>query len=226
MINDNDRHASDVLYEELTRSRNSSRRNNVKRLKAVCDQMEKDRVSMSIAEVARRCGDEGPAYSTISNQGSRLGEYVKLRIGEQRAILGPKTKHSTGLADTILDPLLAAQVRDNEAQARWLKRENNALRHLLKSLRPGVDIDAALAQKGKGDALPLMGLSEGISQVDPETGGTLLALMDHLICERKYVIFSERLTVNRKVVLDRRQIELYRRLCGLTDEQWTVRYGA
>lgn len=144
-----ERRASDVLYDEIAASRNSIRRGNIAAIKEVCDQMEKDGVQIAASEVVRRCGPNGPAYSTVSNTGSKLGEYIKLRINEQAARVQAVPK-SGSIADTVLDPVLQAQIRDKESVARWLQKENDALRKLFKTLRPGVDIDTAIAAATKG----------------------------------------------------------------------------
>ena len=78
-----DRRASDILFDDLAGSRNSIRRENIRVIKEVCDLMEKDGVPIAAAEVVRRCGPNGPAYSTVCNTGSKLGEYIRLRVDEQ-----------------------------------------------------------------------------------------------------------------------------------------------
>ena len=94
------RRASDVLFDEVSGSRNSLRRENIRLIKEVCDWMEKDKVHISVAEVVRRCGTDGPAYSTVANQGSHLGEYIRLRVAEQAAT--PRSASSTqSIADTV-----------------------------------------------------------------------------------------------------------------------------
>jgi len=221
------RRASDILYYELFASRNSIRRENIRIIKQVCDQMEKDRVAITVAEVVRRGGDNGPAYSTVSNQGSKLGEYIKMRIAEQAASL-PKSKGGEQtLADTVSDPVLAAQIRDKESSARWFQKENTALRHLLKTLSPGVDIDGALtrATKGQPFALPA---PQHVAQpaISNELGGILLKLMDHLIRERQYVEMRGRLTINHKAILDPRELQVYQQACGLSEDDWKKRYGS
>lgn len=221
------RRASDILYEEIFASRNSNRRENIRVIKVVCDQMEKDRVVINAAEVSRRCGENGPAYSTISNKGSALGEYIKLRMTEQVATLKPVASGERSLADTVFDPVLAAQIRDKESTARWFRKENTALRHLLKSLTPGFDIDGALARVAKGQATTLIeNKAPSADSVSNELKGLLLKLMDHLIGERQYEELRGRLTINRKIVLDPRELQVYRQTSGLSDDEWQKRYGA
>lgn len=221
------RRASDILYDEIFASRNSVRRENIRIIKQVCDQMEKDRVAITAAEVVRRGGDNGPAYSTISNKGSMLGDYIKLRITEQASSLPqPKSGEQT-LSDHISDPVLAAQVRDKESTARWFQKENTALRHILKSLTPGVDIDAALTRATKGQPIALaapQATAKALGNV--ELSGALLRLMDHLVHERQYVEMRGRLTINHKAILDPRELQVYRQSCGLSDAEWQQRYGA
>lgn len=221
------RRASDILYDEIFASRNSVRRENIRIIKQVCDQMEKDRVAITAAEVVRRGGDNGPAYSTISNKGSMLGDYIKQRIAEQASSLPQQKGGEHNLADNISDPVLAAQVRDKESTARWFQKENTALRHLLKSLSPGVDIDAALTRATKGQPIALAAPQPATKALgSAELGGALLSLMDHLVRERQYVEMRGRLTINHKAVLDPREFQVYCQACGLTEAEWQQRYGS
>jgi hypothetical protein len=215
------------LYGEIASSRNSLRRENIRLIKEVCNRMEEDKVLINVAEVVRRCGEGGPAYSTVSNQGSQLGEYIRLRITEQAAgSSAPSGKQS--LADTVSDPVLQARVRDTESTARWVTRENDALRAVLKTLRPGVDIDGLIRKSSEPplsepatSALPA--LPRGPDKT--EVGGLLLKLMDHLVSSRQYKETRGRLTINGKVVLDPRELKVYREATGLTEEAWEARYS-
>lgn len=221
------RRASDVLYDEIATSRNSLRRENIRLMKEVCDQMEKNKAPITVAEVVRRCGEGGPAYSTVSNQGSQLGDYIKLRITEQAAGAGaPGGKQ--GLADTISDPVLQARVRDIESVARLVTRENDALRALFKNLRPGLDIDGLIRRASETPqpetttpALP----APPPGPDKQEVSGLLLKLMDHLVGSRQYRETRGRLTINGKIVLDARELKTYREGSGLSEEAWQARYG-
>jgi hypothetical protein len=213
-----------VLYDEIAASRNSIRRENIRVIKQVCDQMEKDGVKIAAAEVVRRCGTEGPAYSTVCNTGSKLGEYIRLRVDEQasRAKGAPK---KGGLADTVLDPVLQAQIRDKESRARWLQKENDALRTLLKTLRPGVDIDGAIANATKGGQGLLLGApNSGAISSNEGLPAALLKLMDHLVGDRQYCFSNGRLTINKKVVLDSSEVIAYRDACKLSFDDWSRHY--
>lgn len=220
-----ERRGSDVLYDEIAASRNSIRRGNIAAIKEVCDQMEKDGVQIAAAEVVRRCGSNGPAYSTVSNTGSKLGEYIKLRITEQASRVKGVSKSGSSLADTVLDPVLKAQIRDKESVARWLQKENNALRKLFKTLRPGVDIDSAIADATKG-AQPFLVARPVNSevQVDKHVSAAMLKLMDHLVGGRQYTFLKGRLIINKKVVLEAPEVSAYRRSTGLSDADWQQRY--
>ncbi|MFM1989462.1 MAG: hypothetical protein RJA99_2419 [Pseudomonadota bacterium] len=218
------RRASEVLFDEVIESRNGARRENIRVLKAVCDQMEKDGVVLTLAEVVRRAAPNGPAYSTVSNQGSALGEYVRLRIAEQLAGLARAERRPVSLSDSLHDPVLQAQARDAEARVRWLTRENALLRNFLKTLRPGVDVDAALSQPMgvKGTAT--------LVRTDPPPGdsrlaGALLKLIDHLVLERRYELAKGRLTVNQKIVLDRDQVDALKAASELNGAVWESRYS-
>ncbi|OYW17112.1 MAG: hypothetical protein B7Z52_07310, partial [Burkholderiales bacterium 12-64-5] len=100
------------------------------------------------------------------------------------------------------------------------------LRALLKTLRPGVDIDRLL----KGEANPvearLTGDAKALPSVDVhEVRGALLKLLDHLVASRQYKLLRGRLTINGKVVLDPRELESLRRTTNLSEEEWGGRYG-
>lgn len=214
-----------MLYDEIAASRNSIRRENIRAIKVVCDQMEKDGVQIAAAEVVRRCGPDGPAYSTVCNTGSKLGEYIRLRIDEQASRVKGTPKR-VGLADTVLDPVLQAQIRDKESVARWLQKENDALRTLLKTLRPGVDIDGAIANATKGGQRLLL-LGVPASEASPQNEGlpaALLKLMDHLVGGRQYCFTKGRLTINKKVVLDPSDVIAYRDASKLSPDDWSRRY--
>lgn len=226
---DDDRRASEVLYKEIVASKNSLRRNNIEALKKVCDLMEKDGVPISLAEVVRRTGEHGPKYSTVSNKGSSLGEYVRLRISEQTArTTKPAHDARSSVADFLQDPVLQARVRDTESVARYIKRENVALRSLLKNLSPGVDIDRVIASGPNSSGavnIQIEGLKEEKS-VNSAIGGVILKLLDHLISERLYQIYRGRLTVNNKPILSPQEVEVLRKATGLEEHEWLTRFQA
>lgn len=221
---DQDRRASDILFEDLAGSRNSIRRENIRVIKEVCDLMEKDGVPIAAAEVVRRCGPHGPAYSTVCNTGSKLGEYIRLRVDEQASRIESVPKRRS-LADTVLDPVLQAQVRDKESLARWLQKENDALRTLLKTLKPGVNIDAAIANASKGGQRLLLGAPEpAVSPTNEGLSVALMKLMDHLVGGRQYIFIKGRLTINKKVVLEAADVTACRAATKLSQEDWSRRY--
>lgn len=223
-----ERRASDVLYDEIIVSKNSLRRSNVQALKKVCDLMEKDRVPITLAEAVRRTGEDGPKYTTVSNKGSLLGEYVRLRINEQAArTTKPTSDASRSVADYLQDPVLQARVRDTESMARYLKRENVALRGLLKNLRPGVDIDRLISAGPSHDGEGLkIGAPRKEAEASPELGAAILKLIDHLIGERQYAIYRGRLAINNKGVLSPQELEALRRATGLSESDWGTRFHA
>lgn len=225
-----ERRASDLLFDEIMLSRNSLRRQNIELVKVACDQMEKDKVVISAAEVARRTGDAGPAYSTLVNKDSRLGEYIKCRIVEQAALPKQPRSESHSLANDTSDPVLKAQIRDLESTVRWQRKENIGIRHLVKHLSPGVDIDKALAKATSGQNLSLVAamapaLAATAAPVDNALRGVLLKLMDHLVSDRAYRETRGRLTINLKPVLSQQEMGVYKKASGLSDEDWTRRYG-
>lgn len=221
------RRSSDVLHDEISTSRNSLRRENIRAIKVVCDLMEKNKAPITVAEVVRRCGEGGPAYSTVSNQGSQLGEYIKLRITEQAAgACAPGRKQ--GLADTISDLVLQARVRDIESVARLVSRENDGLRALFKTLRPGLDIDGLIRRASESPqpeaATPTLP-APPLGPDKNEVSGLLLKLMDHLVSSRQYRETRGRLTINGKIVLGTRELKTYRECTGLSEKAWQARYG-
>lgn len=222
---ESERRASDVLYDELSASRNSVRRENIRVIKETCDRMEKDGVPMSAAEVVRRCGADGPAYTTVSNTGSKLGEYIKLRMSEQAARI-KRVPPSNSLADGVLDPVLQAQIRDKESATRYLQKENSTLRSLLKNLRPGVDIDSAIASSSRTGKQPLFVANTATNPVanEDDVAVALLKLMDHLVGSRQYVVVKGRLTINKKVILDAGDLLAVRNATKLTKAAWDSRY--
>ncbi len=215
MSEQNQHRASEILYNELAASRNSVRRENAVALKRVCDQMEKDRVPMTVAEVVRRCGNAGPAYSTVSNTGSQLGDYVKLRMTEQAANMVPAAAGQGMLSDAIADPVLAAQVKDKESQARWLQKENTALRHLLKTLSPGLDIEG-LISKGESRVILPESIQSEAQRIPTDLKEALTTLLSHLTQDRQYTVERGRLTINKKIVLNPAQLTALQRVIGLT----------
>lgn len=217
------RRASDVLYDELILSRNSIRRENARRIKKVCDQMEKDRVTIMAAEVVRRCGDAGPAYSTVSNKGSKLGAYISLRMTEQGAGR-PSQDPRKSIADNVADPVIQAQIRDKEATAKFLARENSGLRNLLKNLRPGIEIDDILREANKTPGVAALPKIES-NALDPEVGSAILKMCAHLIGARNYAELGGRLTINGKIVLDPSEYSALRRATGLSVEEWKTRFS-
>lgn len=123
--------------------------------------------------------------------------------------------------------MLAAQGRDKESTARWVQKENTALRHLLKNLSPGGDIDTALSRASKGQPFIQASPPKTTSgaPVSEELRGTLLKLMDHLIRDRQYAEMRGRLTINHKAVLDVREFLVFQQACGLGADDWQLRYG-
>lgn len=222
-----ERRASEMLFDEINSSKNSLRRRNIQALQRTCDLMEKDGVSITLAEAVRRSGDDGPKYSTVSNQGSTLGEYVRLRITEQTAARPTSAKNtSQSVADFLQDPVLQARVRDLEAVARFAKRENVAMRGLLKNLKHGLDIDQIISLgAGPDGELKLNAESpKQKSAANPELGAAILRLFDHLIGERQYSIYRGRLTINNKAILSPHELSLLRELTTLSEIDWNARF--
>ncbi|MCT6721575.1 hypothetical protein [Acidovorax sp. K2F] len=218
--------SSAVIFEELMISRNSLRRGNAQRVKNACDEIEKERSVISAAEVARRCGNLGPAYSSISNKGSQLGVYVRSRIDEQTLNKIDRNIPSDTIVDRIADPLLQTLVRDRESKSKWLTKENYGLRTLLKSLSPGIDIDGLLRSPSKQPQDRDFNQPQNLKKIPYfiEGSNALLKLVKHLIEERNYRQINGRLTINGKIILDASEFEQIRVATGLDIEQWRSRF--
>lgn len=218
---------SDSLYEHLSASRNSLRRENIKNIKAVCDQMQKDKVPITPAEVAKRCVKlfGGPASSTITNTNSPLGEYIRLRKLEQKAEGNGEDGEQIPLSETVNDPILAAEVQLLEEKNRMLRLENHAIRNLFKKITD-FDIDKELKGVSKGNnVIAIRTPSSARPELDDELQAVLLKLMDHLFGDRQYESYRGRFAINRKMILTPAEYGLYRRATGLSDEDWIKRYG-
>jgi hypothetical protein len=215
------------LYEHLSTSRNSLRRENIKNVKAVCDQMQKDKIPITPAEVAKRCVKlfGGPAASTITNTNSPLGEYIRLRKLEQKDEGRGENRERVPLSGTVNDPILAAEVQLLEEKNRMLKLENHAMRNLFKKIT-GFDIDKELKRVRGGNDTTAIGIpfSAG-TKSDDELQAVLLKLMDHLFGDRQYESYRGRFAINRKMILTPPEYELYRKATGLSEEEWIKRYG-
>lgn len=214
------------LFLELSGSRYAQQRRHGELVRLVCDQMEKDRVAITLAEVVARTQPDGPAYSTVAPRSSKIGEYIRARIDEQRSNLAPRGQAQNDIAEGIRDPVLQAQVRERENTAKWLQKENTGLRALLRALSPGLDADGII--RGTVDVTapvnPRLAKPAAL-EAPTELRAILLKLLDHLIGARQYREMRGRFTINGKIVLDGQEMATLRRCTGLTDEQWQGRYG-
>lgn len=218
------RQASAILFDEISRSRNGLRRSNAQRVKDACDEIERDKLGISAAEVARRCQNTGPAYSSISNKGSQLGDYVRSRINEQVLSKIDRSTSSDSFADQITDPVLQTLVRDRESKSKWLTKENNGLRTLLKNLSPGIDIDDLLRSPFEKFNGQKTGTTE-VSELTPSASSdAIIKLLKHLINERNYRLINGRLTINGKIVLSGNELDNLRMAAGLNIDEWNNRF--
>jgi len=216
---------SDTLYEELSSSANSNRRENAQNIKAICDQMVKDGIEISLNGTARRCLDTfgNPAISTVTNTGSKLGEYVRLRKQEQNIDKVHIIQH-TGISAKVQDPVLAQEVKILEEAVKALRNENNALRFTLKKL--DVDIDSGIRQILTSDAdSPDSNEKLLVSPKYPSIlKNTITSLLNHL-ADRGYGMYRGRFGINKKTILTTVEIDALKDVTGISESEFHARYS-
>lgn len=218
-----------MVYNILSSSNNSIRRTNAHYIKLICDQMEKDKVEITISSVGQRCMEQfgKPATSTITNTGSKLGEYIRLRRSEQNLDI-VKIINQNHVSNKLSDPILAQEVKILEESIKQLQIENNALRNTLKSL--SVDIDGGIKAIFQGiepslnkELIQISSLKHG----EPNNSllsSAVLKLFDHL-ASRNYQLFRGRYGLNKKTVLSSPEFEVLKDACNISESEWAARYG-
>lgn len=216
--------ASDIMFDDLCSSANSRRRENAQNIKVTCDQMEKDGIEITLNGVARRCVDAfgSPAISTVTNTGSKLGDYVRLRRQEQN--IGKVSNiQKTGVSSKVQDPVVAQEVKILEETVKALRNENNALRVAFKKL--DVDIDGGIRQvltSGNGS-------SDNCDKLLPSPKYPSLlkkavtSLLNHL-ADRGYGIYRGRYGLNKKIVLTTDELEALKDTTDMSESEFHARY--
>lgn len=216
---------SEMLFDELSSSANSRRRENAQNIKVTCDQMEKDGIEITLSGVAKRCVNYfgSPAVSTVTNTGSKLGEYVRLRRAGQY-IEKVNIIDQTCVSAKVQDPVLAQQIKILEETVKALRIENNALRVIFKKL--DVDIDSGIRQV----------LTSSHDTTDNNT--TLIAtpkypsilktaistLLNHL-SERGYGMYRGRFGINKKTILTTAELEALKDVTDMSESEFYARYS-
>lgn len=226
---DKNRSPSEIAYDNLVSSQNSVRRENAHNVKIICDQMERDGVEIMLSQVAQRCIEQfgQPATSTLTNTGSKLGEYIRLRRGEQNVDRkGVVERNLT--SSKLSDPVLAQEVKILEETVKQLRMENNGLRNAFRSLN--ADIDSGIKRLLQGgiatdNETPNKELSvQSVRVVNPLLSKALLRLLEHL-ATRNYQIFRGRYGVNNKAILSGPEFESLKSACNVSESEWAARFG-
>ncbi len=217
------KHSSDDLYEKLCMSANSLRRENAKNIKSICDNMEKDKVEITLRGVAKRCLDSfgSPAISTVTNTGSELGEYIRLRRQQQNIKTG-ETIQKTGVSSKVQDPVLAQEVKILEETVKGLKNQNNALRVLIKKV--GVDIDSEISRNLFSSTNQESIAQNNINKKNnPHLKSAIASLLTHL-SERGYTLFRGRYSINKRTVLTPMELDALKEVIDISESEFNARY--
>lgn len=224
------RSPSEMVYDSLAGSMNSVRRTNAHNVKLVCDRMEQDKVEITMSKVAQRCMEQfgQPAASTITNTGSKLGEYIRLRRDEQN-IDRKGVIERNEVSSKLSDPVLAQEVKILEETIKQLRIENNGLRNAFRSLT--IDIDGGIrallhseASKESQATLTELKHTNDIN-ANPLLSVALLRLLEHLSA-RNYQLFRGRFGINNKAVLSGPEFEALKSACNISESEWSARFGA
>ena len=217
---------SQVLFEELQKSKNSKRRENAQNIKVTCDQMEKDGIPIGLNTVAKRCLESfgSPAVSTVTNTGSQLGEYIRRRKDEQN-IDNTNIIQKVGVSAKVQDPVLAQEVKILEETIKALRNENNALRLTFKKLDVDIDNGIKLAltgetpQKENNDKLLAAPKHSSVLKT------AITALLTHLSGRTGYGIYKGRYAINKKQVLTSAELDALKEVTGMSDSEFHARFS-
>lgn len=214
---------SDDLYEKLCHSSNSLRRENAQNIKLTCDNMESDGVEITLRGVAKRCLSSfgSPAISTVTNTGSELGEYIRLRRQQQNIKKGT-TIQKVGISSKIQDPVLAQEIKILEETVKGLRNQNNALRVLIK--KTSIDIDGEIRQNlFSGSNTEVSSQQLPSPKVNPHLKSALMSLLKHL-SERGYTLFRGRYGINKKTVLTSAELEALKEVIDISESEFSARF--
>lgn len=216
---------SAILYNDLCKSANSKRRENAQNIKLTCDHMVQDGVEITLSGVAKRCLDSfgSPAISTVTNTGSKLGEYVRLRKQEQNINKGTIIAR-TVVSAKVSDPVLAQQVKILEETVKGLRNENNALRVIFKKLNTDIDNDISsilLSEPKKQNTSEK--LLPSISHT-PHLKSAVASLLRHL-ADRGYGMYRGRFGINKKTVLTTAELDALKEVIDISEAEFNATYG-
>ncbi|EGR9007560.1 MULTISPECIES: hypothetical protein [Vibrio] len=216
---------SAILYNDLCKSANSKRRENAQNIKLTCDHMVQDGVEITLSGVAKRCLDSfgNPAISTVTNTGSKLGEYVRLRKQEQNINKGTIIAR-TVVSAKMSDPVLAQQVKILEETVKGLRNENNALRVIFKKLNTDIDNDISsilLSEPKKQNTSEKLLPSTSHT---PHLKSAVASLLRHL-ADRGYGMYRGRFGINKKTVLTTAELDALKEVIDISEAEFNATYG-
>lgn len=216
---------SAILYNDLCKSANSKRRENAQNIKLTCDHMVQDGVEITLSGVAKRCLDSfgSPAISTVTNTGSKLGEYVRLRKQEQNINKGTIIAR-TVVSAKVSDPVLAQQVKILEETVKGLRNENNALRVVFKKLNTDIDNDISsilLSEPKKQNTSEKLLPSTSHT---PHLKSAVASLLRHL-ADRGYGMYRGRFGINKKTVLTTAELDALKEVIDISEAEFNATYG-
>ena len=216
---------SEKLFDDLNQSNNSKRRGNLQHIKIVCNQMEKDGVSITLNSVAKRCLETygSPAISTVTNTGSKLGEYIRLRKDEQN-IENTNIIQKIGVSARVQDPVLAQEVKILEESVKALRNENNALRVTFKKL--DVDIDGGIRHLLSGNQDTKENNDKLLSAPKHSSilKSAITSIFTHL-ADRGYGFYKKRYGINKKILLTTAELDALKEVIDMSESEFDARFS-
>ena len=224
MSNVSSKSPSEILYDDLVSSANSNRRENAQNIKVICDLMDKDKVEITLSGVAKRCLSTygAPAVSTVTNTGSKLGEYVRLRKQEQKIEKGTATIERS-ISAKLQDPVIAQEVKILEEMIKGLRNENNALRMLYKKLETDVDdgIKQILLSEHSGSINKTS--QSNAPKYSSDLKDAVLSIFNHL-AERGYGMYRERFGINKSTVLTPAELKALKEVLDMSESEFHAKF--
>ena len=216
---------SAILFDNLCKSTNSKRRENAQNIKLTCDHLEEDGVEITLSGVAKRCLDSfgSPAVSTVTNTGSKLGEYVRLRKQVQHIDKGVVIE-KTGVSARVRDPVLAQEVKILEETIKGLRNENNALRVAFKKLNTDIDNDISTILQGKQKKQNTKEELLPSPNSNSHLKSAITSLLGHL-SDRGYGIYRGRFGINKKTVLTTAELNSLKEIIDFSEAKFQATYG-
>lgn len=215
---------SEILYDELVSSANSNRRENAQNIKAICGLMDKDKVEITLSGVAKRCLSTygAPAVSTVTNTGSKLGEYVRLRKQEQKIEKG-KVTIERSVSAKLQDPVIAQEVKILEEMIKGLRNENNALRTLYKKLE--TDVDGGIKQILLSENSAAINKTSQLNapKYSSDLKDAVMSIFKHL-SDRGYGMYRGRFGINKSTVLTLAELKALKDVLGMSESEFHARF--